>query len=156
MTSRRAHSDADQALVLGAIREQMERAIEGTRQAIENEVRAGLRHVAAVAAVLAPSATHVVFAMGDWHDNPVYMPFLLIDAGAPPSDMIDTQVVWSVEWHPVEANEIRGLLRLVQIGEGYAEPLAVVALSPAEGREVIRGAYLSGDGPLVIPLAKLR
>lgn len=149
-------SDAHRAVLLGVARGEMERAIEGTRQAIENEVRAGLRHVAAVAAVLAPTATHVVFAMGDEYDNPVYTPYLLINADAPPNDMIDTQVVWSVEWHHVGANEIRGLLRLVAVGAAFDDPMIEVALDDAEGDAVMRGAYLSGDGPVVVPLSKLR
>lgn len=150
------YSDADRALVLGAVREQMERAIEGTRQAIENEVRAGLRHVAAVAAVLAPSATHVVFAMDADYVNPVYTPSLLINADAPEDPAVDTHVAWSVEWHTHGANEIRGLLRLVAVGVGFDDPMIEVALGDAEGDDVLRRAYLSGRGQVVIPLAKLR
>lgn len=136
------------------IRTRMERATERARKAAEDEARAALRHIADVAEALVPTATHVVLTMGDAYENPVYSAQMLINADAPDDDFSDPQVAWVLHWR--DGDEVRDLLTLVQIDNDNAKPLTDLALANAEGRRVIRGAYLTGDDPIVIPLAAIR
>jgi hypothetical protein len=137
------------------IRTRMERATERARKAAEDETRAALRLIADVAEALVPNATHAVLSMSDAYENPTYSVHLLIDADALKGDFDDDHVAWRIDWSGAE-DETRDLLRLVQIDHDDAAPMMDVALNDADGDAVRRGAYLSGDDPVVIPLAKLR
>lgn len=140
-----SESDTHRALVLDAISEQMKAANDAVLRAGEAASRAALRHVAAVAAVLAPTATHAVFALADPYESPYYRVDTLRDENALHDPTGDGEPLWEYRWSG--ASELTTLLGLVSIHRDHAAPLATAGLSLDEAREAI--GFLPDDGFLI-------
>lgn len=138
-------TDAERALVLDAIAEQMKAANADVLRAGEAAARAALRHVAAVAVVLAPRATHAVLALADPYESPYYRVDTLRDESAMHDPTGDGEPVWEYRWSG--ASELTTLLGLVSIHRDHAAPLAAAGLSLEEAREAI--GFLPDDGFLI-------